>query len=189
MIISFIPPGGAPDHNDFLTWNDMGKWYDGLTGERMAATPPIKQETSSITSKQANTLAKMQAVAEYIQNQIRYIAIELGIGGWQPHSAADVLAHRYGDCKDKATLVVTAFSQLGIKAHLVLINSSVRESSLRPASLGAFNHAIVALDPHQHIVGAPDFLARHDDGLEHRQTDRDGLDCLDSHDRVSLAPE
>jgi len=145
MIISFIPPGGAPDHNDFLTWNDMGKWYDGLTGERMAATPAIKQETSSITSRQANTLAKMQAIAEYIQNQIRYIAIELGIGGWQPHSAADVLAHRYGDCKDKATLTISMLHGIGIEGYYVIINASrdaVRGDD--PAHNG-FNHAIIAI--------------------------------------------
>jgi hypothetical protein len=145
MIISFIPPGGAPDHNDFLTWNDMGKWYDGLTGERMAATPPIKQETSSITAGQASTLSKMQAIAEYIQNQIRYIAIELGIGGWQPHSASDVLAHRYGDCKDKATLTISMLHGIGVEGYYVIINASRDAVGGDDPAHNGFNHAITAI--------------------------------------------
>ena len=145
MIISFTPPGGAPDHNDLLSWNDMGKWYDGLTGERMAATPPIKQEVSSITGSQANTLAKMQAIAEYIQNQIRYIAIELGIGGWQPHSAADVYAHRYGDCKDKATLTISMLQGIGVEGYYVIINASRDAVGGDDPAHNGFNHAITAI--------------------------------------------
>ena len=38
-----------------------------------------------------------------MQHDIRYVGIELGIGGLQPHAASDVFTHRYGDCKDKAT--------------------------------------------------------------------------------------
>ena len=47
----------------------------------------------------------MKALAQFVQHDVRYVAIELGIGGWQPHSASDIFAHRYGDCKDKATLL------------------------------------------------------------------------------------
>ena len=43
------------------------------------------------------------------------------------------------------------------------------------------DQAVVGLDAHQHVVGAPHLLARHDDGLEHRQADRDRLDRLDVH--------
>ena len=49
------------------------------------------------------------------------------------------------------------------------------------AGLAPTDQAIVGLDSHQHIIGAPDFLARHDDRLEHRQTDRDRLDGFDMH--------
>ena len=51
----------------------------------------------------------------------------------------------------------------------------------RGSGFAPTDHAIVGLDPHQHIIGAPDFLARHDDGLEHRQADRDRLDGFDLH--------
>jgi hypothetical protein len=45
----------------------------------------------------------LQAIAKFVQTEIRYAAIELGIGGHQPHLAADIFSHRYGDCKDKTT--------------------------------------------------------------------------------------
>jgi len=145
MVISFVQPGGAPDHNDFLTWNDMGKWYDGLTGERITSTGPIKQEVAEISGSQATTLGKMQSIAEYVQNQIRYLGIWLGIGGWQPHSATDVFSHRYGDCKDKATLTISMLRAIGIDGYYVIINASRDAVGADDPAHNGFNHAIVAV--------------------------------------------
>ena len=61
----------------------------------------------------------MKALANYMQRNIRYVAIEVGIGGLQPHRAADVFAHQYGDCKDKATLLSTMLKQVGIDSYYV----------------------------------------------------------------------
>ena len=61
----------------------------------------------------------MKILANYMQRNIRYVAIEVGIGGFQPHPAADVFAHQYGDCKDKATLLSTMLKQIGIDSYYV----------------------------------------------------------------------
>ena len=58
----------------------------------------------------------MKALARFVQHDIRYVAIELGIGGFQPHPAAEVFAHHYGDCKDKATLLSSMLRQIGIES-------------------------------------------------------------------------
>src|ERR1700734_467572 len=97
MIVSFFPPGG-PALNGFADWNTMGKWYWNLTSDRLQASPQIQQEVTTLTASQATALAKMQAIAGFVQREVRYVAIELGIGGWQPHPAADVFTNRYGDC-------------------------------------------------------------------------------------------
>ena len=68
----------------------------------------------------------MQAIAGFVQHDIRYVAIELGIGGWQPHTASDVFSHRYGDCKDKATLMRTMLHEIGVDSYHVVINAQRR---------------------------------------------------------------
>ena len=88
----------------------------------------------------------MKLLANFVQHDIRYVAIELGIGGWQPHPAAEILDHHYGDCKDKATLLSSMLSQIGIESYYVVINSergSVTPET--PANSNAFNHVILAI--------------------------------------------
>src|SRR5690242_13929813 len=103
MILSLIPPGGSVNKG-FESWKDMALWEGAILRGRRDASPEIKQKVGALTTSAPNTLAKMQALAKFVQSEIRYVAIELGIGGWQPHAAPDVFSHRYGDCKDKATL-------------------------------------------------------------------------------------
>jgi hypothetical protein len=86
MIVTFFPPGGKAA-NGFAAWNDMGKWYFNLVGERVDASPEIKQEVSKLTASATTPLRKMQAIAEFVQRDIRYVAIELGMGGLQPQPA------------------------------------------------------------------------------------------------------
>jgi hypothetical protein len=145
MIISFFPPGGA-SANGFSSWLGMGNWYRNLTNGRRDASPEITQQVATITASAHTPLEKMRALALFVQHDIRYVAIELGIGGWQPHAASEVFAHRYGDCKDKATLLSTMLSQAGIESFYVVINSERGSVTPQvPANLGGFNHVVLAI--------------------------------------------
>ena len=144
LIVSFFPPGG-PALNGFANWEQMGTWYRNLTSGRTEASPDIKQKTSALTSSLPSQLDKMKALAQFVQRDIRYVAIELGIGGWQPHAAADTFAHRYGDCKDKATLMASMLHQIGVDSYYVVINTE--RGSVTPATpaYSGFDHAILAI--------------------------------------------
>jgi hypothetical protein len=134
MIVSFYPPGG-PTLNGFANWEHMGRWYQGLTNGRFDSSPEIKQKVNTLTSSDPSQLAKMRALAQFVQRDIRYVAIELGIGGWQPHPATEVFAHRYGDCKDKATLMATMLREIGIDSYHVSINRNVVRLRLIPLQI------------------------------------------------------
>jgi transglutaminase-like putative cysteine protease len=144
MIVSFFTAGG-PALNGFADWDAMGKWYSTLVGSRVDASAEIKQQVAALTGSKTDTLQKMQAIAAFVQHDIRYVAIELGVGGWQPHSAPEVFSHHYGDCKDKATLVRSMLREIGVDSYHVVINTE-RGSVTRdtPAHSG-FNHAITAI--------------------------------------------
>jgi len=145
VIISFYPPGGA-SANGFSSWQQMGDWYRNLTTGLRDASSEISQQVASITGSSQTPLEKMKALASFVQHDIRYVAIELGIGGWQPHAASDVFAHRYGDCKDKATLLSSMLSRVGIDSFYVVINSERGSVNPQvPANIGAFNHVVLAI--------------------------------------------
>jgi hypothetical protein len=145
MAVSFFPPGGV-QANGVSSWLEMGKWYLNLTSGRRDASPQITQQVAALTASAKTPLEKMQALAKFIQHDIRYVAIELGIGGFQPHAASEVFSHHYGDCKDKATLLSSMLSQVGIESFYVVINSE-RGSVVpgTPPSVAGFNHVVLAI--------------------------------------------
>jgi len=145
MIVSFFPAGGTSRKNEFANWQGMGSWYHSLINRQTDASEPIRQEVNVLTASKTSRLQKMQAIAGFVQHDIRYVAIELGIGGWQPHAAPDIFSHRYGDCKDKATLMHTMLREIGVDSYHVIINTQ-RGSVTRdtPANPG-FDHAILAI--------------------------------------------
>jgi hypothetical protein len=145
MVVNFFPQGGAGKRG-FTTWAEMGTWYQGLITDRRDASSALKQQVATLTASSPATLDKMRAVANFVQHDIRYVAIELGIGGFQPHAATETFDHRYGDCKDKATLLSSMLHEIGVDSYYVVINT--RRGSVTaetPAYVGAFNHAILAI--------------------------------------------
>jgi hypothetical protein len=144
MVVTLFPAGGkAP--TGFAAWDDLGKWVNALLAGRVEASPELKQQVASLTAGKNTQLAKMQAIARFVQHDIRYVAIELGIGGWQPHPAPEVFAHRYGDCKDKATLTRSMLREIGIDSYQVAINTERGSVTADTPAHSAFNHAIVAV--------------------------------------------
>jgi hypothetical protein len=127
------------------TWKSVGQWVDSLFHDRITPTPEVTAKAQEITAGKSDFFDKTQAIGEFVQKQIRYVAIEIGIGGYQPHAAADVFHNRYGDCKDKATLVASMLSAVGIHAVPVIVDSErgVIDPDA-PSILG--NHAIVAIE-------------------------------------------
>jgi hypothetical protein len=145
VIISFLPPGGS-NKKGFENWAEMGRWENDLTQGRRDPSPELKQKVAELTGSLPSRLAKMQALANFIQQNIRYVAIELGIGGWQPHAARDVFAHKYGDCKDKATVLSAMLKEIGVDSYYLPINT-VRGgvNAQTPPQMFWFNHVILAI--------------------------------------------
>jgi hypothetical protein len=126
------------------SWKDLGLWYAGLTASSRESSPQMQKKVAEITTNAPDRLAKIKALAEFVQRQIRYVAIEVGIGGLQPHRAADVFAHQYGDCKDKATLMGAMLHEIGVESYYVLVDTE--RGIVAPAFPSTkFNHAILAI--------------------------------------------
>ena len=143
MWLLLKPPGGKDAGPQ--SWRDVGTWYLDLTRGRRDASPDIQAKTRELTGAAPDLLAKMRALASYVQSDVRYVAVELGIGGYQPHPAAQVFANHYGDCKDKVTLLSSMLKEIGVDSTYLIVNANrgaVRADT--PVNLG-FNHAVLAI--------------------------------------------
>jgi hypothetical protein len=127
------------------TWKAIGEWYEPLAKDRLVATPEIAAKAQELTTGKIDFYDKAEAIAEFVQKQVRYFAIEMGIGGFQPHFASDIFRNRYGDCKDKATLLSSMLSTVGIHSALMMVDH--RRGVLdpgAPSSVG--DHMIAAIE-------------------------------------------
>jgi hypothetical protein len=126
-------------------WRAIGKWQGQLEEHRHDASPEITTKAKELTVGAPDFYAKLSSITEYIQKNIRYFIVERGIGGWQPHYAAEIYRNRYGDCKDKTTLLISMLEAAGIHANSLSVDS--RRGVIDPDAPSLFgNHMITAIE-------------------------------------------
>lgn len=144
LVIAFFPVGGMPE-KVFTNWLEMGKWYWALESGRLIPSDGIKQKTASLTASAKDPVDKMRNLAAFVQHDIRYVSIQLGIGGWQPHPASDIFTHHYGDCKDKTNLFRVMLKEIGIQSYRVAIFTERGAITSETPAYRGFNHEITAI--------------------------------------------
>ena len=125
----------------FKSWEEMGRWYMTLEKDRRNVTPELKARALELTKNATTDIDKIHALYDYVARNFRYVSLSFGVGRYQPHTAADVLANQYGDCKDKHTLLAGLLKAIGFDASSVLINSS-RKIDPDVPSPSQFDHVI-----------------------------------------------
>jgi tetratricopeptide (TPR) repeat protein len=127
----------------YKSWDDMGRWYWGLVRDQFTADDEVRRRVAEITKGLTDDKAKVRAVYDFVVQKTRYVALEFGIHGFKPYRCAQIFARGFGDCKDKATLIVTMLKELGIPATIVVVRTGMRgDFETEPASLAPFDHAI-----------------------------------------------
>ena len=135
-----LPPADV-QISTFQSWAEVGQWYGSLQQERVKPTPEILAKAAELTKGASDDNAKIRAIYKYVSTEFHYIGIAFGIGRYQPHAAAEVLANQYGDCKDKQTLLSSLLDAVGIQAYPALISAS-HEIDPDVPSPGQFDHVI-----------------------------------------------
>ena len=128
-----------------LEWQTIGSWYASLARDRYALDHTVRKKLLHLLSGKTTADDSLRAVQRWVAQDIRYVSIALELGGYQPRTPAEVVATGYGDCKDKATLFISAIRALGYRAYPVLLNSD-RPVERRLPSLGQFDHAIAVVE-------------------------------------------
>lgn len=127
-------------------WDAVGHWYRGLLDGLPPAGSGVRSTSDSLTQGLDDPRQRLEALVTYVRQKVRYVAVEVGIGGYQPSPSEKVLERKWGDCKDKSLLLADLLRHHGIDAHLALIrlDEDSRIDTEFP-SPNQFNHAIVAV--------------------------------------------
>jgi transglutaminase-like putative cysteine protease len=128
-----------------ITWDDIARWYWGLARDRYAVTPDLEQVFRLATAGARTRADSLRALYRWVAQEIRYVSLSLGRGGYQPRLATDVIRTKLGDCKDKATLLIALAARMNVTAYPVIVSLAGRPDSAIPTP-GAFDHVIVAVD-------------------------------------------
>src|SRR5579872_4146125 len=131
----------------FKSWSELGAWYAKLQKDRVQPDDMLRARAAEITKDQKTDLEKIEALYDYVATQYRYVSLSFGMSRYQPHAASEVFNNRYGDCKDKHTLLAALLKASGYDSYAVLMNSSRKVDEDMP-SLGQFDHVITAV-PYQ----------------------------------------
>ena len=124
-------------------WDALGKWYARLYGDQLELDESARQAGRAAVAGVADPAEKVRRLYDYVVKNTRYVGIELGIHGWKPFKASEVHRRRYGDCKDKSTLLSALLRDNGVDATITLVRTSDRgRLPSDHATMWAFNHAI-----------------------------------------------
>jgi tetratricopeptide (TPR) repeat protein len=129
----------------FHSWEEVGNWYRGLAAPRMVPTDALRAQAGEITRDAKSPLEQVQALYAFVSTHVRYVGIDFGIGRYQPHVPAEVLANQYGDCKDKDTLLEALLHAEGFNSGPALIGTEIELVPELP-SPGFFNHVITTVE-------------------------------------------
>jgi hypothetical protein len=140
-------PGDAPAQqwqvwlgiSSLQSWDKFAAWYGRISNGSDVVDDSVKKVAIDLSQGANTRMEKMQRAFEFV-SALRYIAIELGVQGFRPRTPSEVLANRYGDCKDKANLLVAILRCMNIDARFVLIDRGGQTDVNFPS--WQFNHAI-----------------------------------------------
>ena len=129
--------------SNFETWDQVAAWWIDLSRPQFRLGEEGQRIARELAEEAPDREAAIRAIYQYVQRNTHYVGLEFGIHGWKPYEARQTLERGYGDCKDKATLLVAMLDAVDVEAQVVLLQTVVNgRSTEEPANLHAFNHAI-----------------------------------------------
>jgi len=139
----------------YADWGEFGRWYWNLVKDQHRTDPALEAKTRELVRGAATETDKIRAIYDFVSTDIQYSAWEFGVHGFKPYRATKIFAQRFGDCKDKATLIKTMLDLVGIESWPALVRASIRTPALDLSLplFGHFNHMIVHVPPAEGRAG------------------------------------
>jgi hypothetical protein len=134
---------------EYGNWKEVVDWgLQTFNNYQYTFSPPLNAKITDWYKQAKGYNDDFASLAlRFVQDQVRYLGLEIGENSHKPHSPEEVFKNRFGDCKDKALLYSSILQKGGINAYVALVNTTMRNKLLdaTPAP-GHFDHAIVAIE-------------------------------------------
>ena len=129
---------------DMSSWKDFGLWVNGLLEGRNDLPDESRQKIKEIVASVTDTVEMIRRIYKYVQENTRYVSIQLGIGGFQPFKTSTVDRVGYGDCKALSFYTKSLLEEAGIKANYTLVKAGTKkEEIIKDFPSQQFNHVIL----------------------------------------------
>ncbi|MGV6844830.1 MAG: DUF3857 domain-containing protein [Lutibacter sp.] len=127
-------------------WKEFGNWvYNNLIKNTQQVPEGTKQKMIDLTKKEPDTIEKAKLIYNYVQNKVRYISVQVGIGGYKPMLAKDVDRLGYGDCKALTNYTAALLKSVGIQSYHTIIYGGDRRDVDKKVVTPQGNHMILYL--------------------------------------------
>ncbi len=141
---SWHDPYASVQWSAFADWNAVARWAVPLYPLPERADATLEREVARIAAAEPTAAGRLLATLRFVQGEIRYLGIAIGVGSHAPNPPALVLERRFGDCKDKTLLMLAMLDRLGVEAHAALVATDLRRGLRdRLASPSRFDHVLV----------------------------------------------
>jgi hypothetical protein len=134
------------NEGDLSSWKNFGFWYAALSKGSLNLPDETKSLLKEMVKDAKNDQEKIKILYSYLQNNFRYVSIQLGIGGFKPFDASFVDKKKYGDCKALSNYMQAILNSVGIVSYAALINAQYNKQPVDPAfPHNSFNHVILCV--------------------------------------------
>jgi transglutaminase-like putative cysteine protease len=143
-IPTWYEPWESVEVTEFASWSEVAAWADAMFQLDARSAIEVQQLAAKIAEEHATRDARITAAIRFVQDDIRYLGIEMGRNSHEPHQPWETLDTRWGDCKDKALLLAALLRELGVEAYPALVSTRLehRIADKLPSPF-VFDHVIV----------------------------------------------
>lgn len=130
--------------SEYKNWKEVNDWALKLFPFNGKLSGGLQKKIKEIVAAHSSTEQRILAALHFVQDDVRYMGIEMGQNSHRPNSPEKIFAQRFGDCKDKSYLLCTILRAMGVEANPVMINTGFKKTIMQwlpgPAS---FDHVTV----------------------------------------------
>jgi transglutaminase-like putative cysteine protease len=142
-IPSWYEPWQSVQVSEFASWHDVALWANAMFQLDEQSVLEVRELANDLRATHRTRDAQITAAIRFVQDDIRYLGLEMGRNSHQPHQPWETLDARWGDCKDKSLLLVALLRELGIEAYPALVNTRLQDRlDQRLPSPFLFDHVI-----------------------------------------------
>jgi len=133
--------------SEFADWAEVSAWADKLFAPATQAGPEVKARAAALAARSTDTAERLRLALDLVQTEVRYFGTEIGANSHQPVGAETVLKQRFGDCKDKTSLLTAVLGAMDMRATPLLVSTRYQRhvQTMLPSPL-AFDHVIAGVE-------------------------------------------